>query len=226
MRSRIFDIKLIVLFVLFLLGNTNIAAQYENVKKGDVIEINGIKAIVFQLDGYGHGTAMSIKALRGKKNVWCPDKKVLQFLNMESTTDGQANTKAIFEYCDAHRIPLSQFPAFDWCKRLGDGWYIPAEEQLKQFINFWLGNEQEFNWDDDDDETGLDLNASSPKEINERIMNEGGTPFFTGVYTSTLNSEKKVIVYDYNENKGTWRFKKVNPTSIKMYMSGRACYDF
>ena len=214
--------------ILILLLSTPLFAfaQYEDARKGDVVEINGHKAIIFSLDENGHGSAMTIKALRGKKNPWCPDQKTCERLSMSSTDDGYANTQEIFLYCETNNVPLSSFPAFEWCKKLGEGWYIPSEEQLKQFINFWLGNDQEFNWDDEDDETGLDLDAGSPKEINEKIMNAGGTPFFTGVYSSTMKSDGKIVIYDYNENKGTWRFRNVKPTSMKMFMSGRACYDF
>lgn len=219
---RKFIISIFLCFLVFSYAY----AQFEDVRKGDIIEINGVKAIVFSLDEYGNGTAMSIKAFRGKKAPWCSDSKVLKSLHAESTTDGKANTQAVFDYCQANSINLSQFPAFEWCSKFGEGWYILAEDQLKQFINFWLGNEQEFNWDDEEDETGLDLNASSPKQINERIMEAGGTPFFTGVYTSTMDEKQRITVYDYNENKKTWRFRQVSPTKLKLYMSGRACYDF
>lgn len=200
-------------------------AQYEDVHKGDIIDIDGVKAIVFSIDEYGHGSAMTIKALRGKSNPWCPEKHVVGSLSMRNSDDGLENTREIYQFCKNHNIPLSQFPAFEWCHKLGEGWYIPAENQLKSFINYWLGNDQDFNWEEDE-ETGLDLDAGSPKEINEKIMEAGGTPFFTGVYSSTLSEDKKVVVYAYDENKGTWSFKKIKPASMKMFMSGRAFYDF
>lgn len=218
-------IKIIITFTCFF-STLSVHAQYDDVNKGDIIEINGVKAIVFTLDDEGHGTAMTIKAFRGQNDAWCTDKKMINSLKMMSLMDGYANTQEVFNYCSSQNVSLKKFPVFYWCNQLGEGWYIPAENQLKDFINFWLGNEQEFNWDDDDDETGLDLNAKTPKQINEKIMDAGGTPFFTGVYSSTMNDEKKLTVYWYNENKGTWRFRIVRPHSIKKYMSGRACYDF
>ena len=201
-------------------------AQSGDVHKGDIIEIGGVKAIVFRLDEDGHGTAMTVKAFRGEKSPFSSDAKVVSSLHMDSLVDGKANMQEVFDYAAAHHVDLSRFPAFAWCRRLGEGWYIPAEEQLKQFINFWLGNEQEFTWDDDEEETDLDLEAASPKAVNERIMDAGGTPFFSGVYTSTLDAERKVTIYSYNQDKKTWRFRKVKPGSLGRTTNGRACYDF
>ena len=44
-------------------------AQFDDVRKGDVVDINGVKALVFQVDEDGHGMAMTVKALRGKNEV-------------------------------------------------------------------------------------------------------------------------------------------------------------
>ena len=35
-------------------------AQFDDVRKGDIIDINGVKALVFQVDDEGHGTAMTV----------------------------------------------------------------------------------------------------------------------------------------------------------------------
>ena len=52
-------------------------AQYSNVSSGDIIDINGVKAIVFNVDDSGeHGTAMTINCLRGVKEFWCTDNKL------------------------------------------------------------------------------------------------------------------------------------------------------
>lgn len=52
-------------------------AQFSDVSTGDIIDINGTKAIVYQVDESGcHGTAMSINCLRGVKDSWCNDSKL------------------------------------------------------------------------------------------------------------------------------------------------------
>ncbi len=210
-------------------------AQFENVKKGDIIDIGGTKAIVFYTDGNGHGSAMSIIALRGRKNAWATKKSDANNIPAYSETDGMANTRAVYEYARANGVSLSEFPAFEWCSRLGPGWYIPSVKQMEAFVNYILGNEQEYDWDSDD-EFGMDAEDVTTKDINDRIIEEGGVPFIsnvisgsfvsTGVYTSTKNNDNKVYVYEMNPDKNVWAFKKYAPTAIGKYTMGRAFYDF
>lgn len=48
------------------------SAQVKNVKKGDVLQVNGVKGIVFNVNEDGtHGQMMSVKAFRGKQNLYC-----------------------------------------------------------------------------------------------------------------------------------------------------------
>ena len=107
--SRFYFVWLILLALISIPS----LAQTESVRKGDIIDIGGVKAIVFSLDEYGHGTAMTINALRGKKDPWCSDKKIINEIVDNSKTDGLANTVAIIDYCEANSVPISLFPAFE-----------------------------------------------------------------------------------------------------------------
>lgn len=235
MPSMIFDnFKMDKLSVYLIIGCllfcTIASAQFYDVKKGDIIEINGEKAMVFSTKGDGHGSAISIKTLRGKKNVWCENKKLINSIKTDSKSDGQANTKAVYEYCESYNVSLSQFPAFAWCKSLGDGWYIPSIKEMEEFVNFWLGNEQEFDWDSDDEDIELEENFTT-KAINERMIDAGGTPFassdsYAWVFTSTKTEDNRVFVFEVDRTKNVWKFKKMSPSSIGIYTMGRAFYDF
>ena len=209
-------------------------AQFEDVKKGDIIEINGTKAIVFRVDGNGHGSAMSINALRGREDAWATKKKDANNIPAYSETDGMANTQAVYDYARSNGISLSNFPAFEWCNSLGPSWYIPSIKQMEMFVNYILGNEQEYDWDSED-EMEMDVESLTTKEINERILDAGGVPFIAntisggwtmGVYTSTKNSDNKVYVYTMNPKKNMWSFKKMSISSIGKFMMGRAFIDF
>lgn len=206
-------------------------AQYEDVHRGDIIEINGEKALVFYTDGEGHGSAINLKAFRGKKKAWGTDKKCISGVRTDNSVDGLENTMAVYDYCKANNVSLSMFPAFEWCKSLGEGWYIPSIKQMETFVNYWLGNTQEFDWDSDDEfELGNDM---STKEINEKMIDAGGIPFvssvsgvFSGVYTSTKTNDDRVFVFEMNKTKNVWRFAKLSPSVIGIYTTGRAFYDF
>lgn len=205
-------------------------AQIKNVKKGDILQVNGVKGIVFSVNEDGtHGQMMSVKAFRGKKDLYCTKYSYLNELSMLNENDGKANTLELFTYVSSNAIPLSNYPVYNWCKSLGDGWYIPSINQLKSFVNYWLGNtDVEVDWEEDEDVSSDTSDDSIPhtKVVNNILLEAGGIPFLNGVFTSTLNERKKVDVFDYCKDDGTWKFNKVNPMKIDAFCVGRAFYDF
>ena len=143
-------------------------AQFNDVNIGDIIDINGIKAIVYEVDESGcHGTAMSIDCLRGVKDSWCNDSKLGNSLpSMLDEKDGQANTQAVLDFAKSRNV-LGKFPVFEWCTKLGEGWYVPSLKELEAFVNFWLGNEQIIDWDADEEvENQIDESKPYYKQIN------------------------------------------------------------
>lgn len=226
-------IKKLVLCALCCLMSLAARAQYYDVEKGDIIQINGVKAIVFKTDGNGHGKAMSVKALRGKKNAWCSNARLLKNFPSATDPDGEKNTRQIFEYIQSSRQDLASYPIFEWCRKLGPGWYVPSREDMEEFVNYYLGNEQDFDWDDES-EFGGDSNAANPKAINEKLTDAGGVPFLgivisgyvIGIYTSTLSPEHNVSVYQFNSIKNKYRFKQVGINMLDTYTLGRAFIKF
>lgn len=211
------------------------AQTYDDVHKGDIIDINGVKALVFQIDDEGHGTAMAVKALRGKKNAWCTNLKYLKKLPATSNADGEENTKAVLEYIKSSNLDITQFPAFEWCQKLGKGWYIPSWEEMKDFVNYYLGNEQEFDWDSEEE---FDANEGTvtPKALNEKMVDAGGIPFLgnaipgsgltVGVYTSTMTDNYSVYIYQYNSQKNNYRFRVTPVNQLDLFTIGRAFHKF
>ena len=203
-------------------------AQFNNISAGDIIDINGTKAIVYQVDESGrHGTAMSINCLRGVKDSWCNDKKLGNSLpSMSDENDGKANTQAVIDFAKSMNA-IGNFPIFEWCTKLGEGWYVPSLKELEAFVNFWLGNEQTMNWDAEE-EAENQIAESKPyyKQINMKMVEAGGVPFLNGVFTSTVNSEGKVYVFWFNRQKNSWAFKKASKNNLSKYFVGRAFYKF
>lgn len=198
--------------------------------KGEIIEINGVKAIVFNVNEDGHGTAMCLKALRGRKNAWTSlTKKQLSSLTCTSESDGKANTEAVFRFVREKGLDLSSFPAFEWCKKLGEGWYIPSTKQLEVFVNYWLGNDQSFDWDSEDGMSSVD--EANPKSINKKILDNGGIPFLSSlagyVYTSTFDDKGRVRIFTYDgTNGGAWKFRTMPIFAVDERSIGRAFIDF
>ena len=149
-------------------------AQYSNVSVGDILDFNGVKGIVFQVDETGeHGKAMSISCLRSVGDSWCSDGKLAK--RMPQTTDerdGEKNTQTVIEYAKSNNA-LAKFPVFKWCTELGEGWYVPSLKELEAFVNYWLGNEQTIDWDSEED---AQIDDSKPyyKQVNTKIIPVGG----------------------------------------------------
>lgn len=96
-------------------------------KVGDKIVINGKIGIVFKItDGGKHGKAVSCKETTAS---WCVKNDLDIDTGALSVSNGNENTLKIQE------MPLwkERFPAFSWCKSLGEDWYLPAIEEVEQF---------------------------------------------------------------------------------------------
>lgn len=209
-------------------------AQYDHVRKGDIIDIHGKKAIVFAIDEDGHGSAMYVGALRGEKNAWCANTKYASGVYAYSEIDGKANTQAVYDYVQSNGVSLTQFPAFEWCRSLGEGWYIPSLKQMEVFVHFLLGNNQDYDWDSEED-FDIDAETLTTKHINVAMLEAGGIPFISsasgstltsGVYTSTKTHEGDVYLLVMDPSNNVWRFRIVPCSSIGKYTIGRAFYDF
>ncbi|MBE6310991.1 MAG: TIR domain-containing protein [Bacteroidales bacterium] len=108
-------------------------------KVGDLYDENGKKGVVFEISADGkHGKIVSL--IEGAEMEWrsydgyANIQWGLDFNSGEGCGDrqnGYVNMQKIQE------IPQWQkkFPAFAWCANLGDGWYLPATDELKAICN-------------------------------------------------------------------------------------------
>lgn len=204
-------------------------AQLQGVKTGDVLVLKGVRGIVFEVNDEGtHGKMMSVDGFRGTKDLYCSKASHLKKIDMQSETDGSANTKALFDYASANGISLSEFPVYQWCKSLGEGWYIPSVGELKSFINYWLGNtDTEEDWEEDEEvSVSSDDDVSHTKKVDRILLDAGGIPFINGVFTSTIGKGRKVDVFNHDKKAGKWMFTKTAPMDIDKFCVGRAFYNF
>lgn len=215
-----------LLFLLFSICHIVAHAEDITPSMGDIIEIDGYKAIVFYVDESSkHGKAMYVKAFRGVDEPWCCSGKHARKLPyLANTEDGKENTAAVLKYASDHNS-INFFPVFNWCKNLGKNWYIPSLKELESFINFWLGNEEILNWDEDS-ETVVNSEKTFFKEINKKLSDADGIPFINGVYTSTVDTDGKVYVFNYDRRKNTWSLKRKSITNLGQDNVGRAFITF
>lgn len=92
---------------------------------GDYYDDGGVKGIVFDVDNDGlHGKIMSVEAFVA---CWCCSQQYEKRINVgaDNTDDGEDNTNLLMSKED-----ISEYPAFDLCRELGEGWYLPAVQEM------------------------------------------------------------------------------------------------
>lgn len=97
---------------------------------GDYYNNNGKQGIVFWVDETGqHGKIISLT--ESPSNLqWTSDEQELKCLIGANDENNGANNMAKVKQISGWE---SKYPIFKWCADLGEGWYIPAIEELKMF---------------------------------------------------------------------------------------------
>ena len=105
-----------------------VVAKY---RVGDYYNENGLEGVIFALDSTGnHGKIVSLPQTE-ERIAWCrPERSFRE--GVFATTDAWDGAK---NQAKIETLPMWQqdFPAFAWCAALGEGWYLPAIEELKLF---------------------------------------------------------------------------------------------
>lgn len=97
---------------------------------GDYYNVDGKEGVVIEVrDGGRHGKIISMREVTQKR--WCTqgyfDKGIA--LGASDAKSGKANT----ELC--RNAGIANFPAASWCLDRGDGWYLPALNELVLIYN-------------------------------------------------------------------------------------------
>ncbi len=102
----------------------------ESYKVGDYYNENGKEGVVFWVDATGkHGKVISLTESASELQ-WSSDKKEQKrLIGADNEADGAKNMAVVKQILDWQ----SKYPAFKWCADLGDGWYLPAVEELQIF---------------------------------------------------------------------------------------------
>ena len=97
-------------------------------KVGDYYNENGKRGVVFEVSADGrHGKIVSLKE-SSKWLLWSSDEnEQRRLIGADDRIDGSKNMAKVMQI-SAWR---DKYPAFAWCASLGEGWYLPAKEELK-----------------------------------------------------------------------------------------------
>ena len=99
-------------------------------KVGDYYNVDGKEGVVFWVDETGkHGKIVSMDQTELR---WCTDDECNKKLTGIATdsSNGLNNLRSIMKIAGWK----DKYPAFAWCADHGDGWYLPAIEELKELL--------------------------------------------------------------------------------------------
>lgn len=130
---------------------------------GDIYDKDGVKGIVVVLyDGGRHGLVMSLDEACLS---WCTlHRKKIKKTGADNRLDGLANMKAIEKYIADNNYSWHDFPAFEWCRAKGEGWFLPSINELWGAGTMYLGGSRTAS------------NRRFRKNFNSNIQSAGGVP--------------------------------------------------
>ena len=107
-------------------GGQYVLKEYEI---GELYDRDGVKGVVCQLsEDKRHGLVISLDEIYLH---WSEFRKPdLRVVGADNRTDGMDNMEKVARYIEANGLSWDDFPAFKWCRDKGEGWYLPAIDEL------------------------------------------------------------------------------------------------
>lgn len=99
-------------------------------KVGDYYDDGKKQGVVFEVTADGkHGKIVSLMESRNALLWTSSDSEQRRLIGANDKRKGENNMAKVKQIADWRQ----EYPAFAWCADLGDGWYLPAIEELKMF---------------------------------------------------------------------------------------------
>lgn len=213
--------KKIMLSIIALVSSISMV-QAQTYKIGDVYDKGGVKGVVFYVDDSGeHGLLVSPSGFKGNK--WCTKEQANNTINCYDEKDGAVNMETIATYIKDNDASWDEFPLFQWARSLGEGWYIPASDELKLLAKAINGGEEY-------SEKNINKFAKIlKKEKGKGFINKGlGHPDdFMNIYSSTEMRDSQGLVFSlfFQESSGskfgTYMLGKFAKRKGKLILAGQ-----
>lgn len=107
-------------------------------KVGDYYEQEDVRGVVCAVGADGlHGLILSLDEV---SVAWSARAKAdLRQIGATDSKDGRVNMQAVERCVASGEASWEDFPAFGWCRSLGDGWYLPAIDELLELCANYNG---------------------------------------------------------------------------------------
>lgn len=160
-----------------------LSVQYElkRYAVGDYYDFNGVKGVVCKVTEDGlHGMVVSLDEVMIPWSVF--RKPDLRTVGAVDRTDGRVNMQTVARYIAQNGLSWDDFPAFKWCREQGEGWYLPAIDEVLAIGNNFNGG------------TRMHYDRQARNRFNDALKEHGGKRMDRLVYyfSSTEQDEKSV----------------------------------
>ncbi|WP_295959342.1 hypothetical protein [uncultured Alistipes sp.] len=154
-----------------------VAKEYEI---GELYNQNGVKGVVCMLtEDRQHGLIISLDELYLH---WSSFRKPdLRVVGADDRADGAVNMEKVAAYIAGNNLSWDDFPAFKWCREKGEGWYLPAIDEMLTIGHNYNGGAR------------LQSNRQARNKFNNALKDNGGERMDRLVYyfSSTEKNEKE-----------------------------------
>lgn len=170
--------KKFIALLVSILSFVSIQAQTKSIYKiGDYYNDGVKEGVVFQVSSDGtKGKIVSMKE-SGLLSWTSGSSEKMELVGANSATDGAYNMSKI----TAIQGWENKYPAFEWCYRLGEGWYLPSKQELsdirknKNLINPNLTDPLTYYWSSTEQNSKIRTG-----EYSAWVVNMNSTTYFTG----------------------------------------------
>ncbi|MEG1621885.1 MAG: hypothetical protein RR330_00780 [Alistipes sp.] len=142
---------------------------------GDYYEKDDLRGVVFAVtDGGLHGLIVSLTE-SDKYIPWSTLREPAVEVGAKEIADGAKNQETVAAYLATHGLSWAAFPAFAWCHERGEGWYLPAVNELLLLANAFNGGQR------------MVYDRKARQQFNEALKEHGGKPMnkLVDYYSST-----------------------------------------
>ncbi len=161
------------------------APQPETVRAyqvGDLYDVGEVRGVVIATTNGGiHGLILSLEQELGRWDTF--EKEEMCTVGASAEHDGSLNMEAVARYIAQNNLTWEHFPAFQWCRALGEGWYLPSiDEWLTISFNFNGGSRTQYN-------------REARNRVNDTLKKAGGKRLdkMLYYYSSTEQNEKMAL---------------------------------
>ena len=123
--KKIFSFLFVVIMAIGVnAGNDNKDVTEAPYKVGDYYNDGTKEGVVFVVSDDGmHGKIVSLGEC---KVMWSNQRPMNKTVGAKSADNGMSNMNKVKEQADWETF----FPAFVWCASMGEGWYLPAKDEM------------------------------------------------------------------------------------------------